>query len=99
MIRLKIININKKLYTLEDENGNKYEILLDFLDISTKLCEGDTIYINEQLLDDNYVGYSDFYAFGHLDNGYGKENISLEDEDVIILLVGNEKIYLKRLYG
>ena len=99
MILLKIENINKNLYTLKDEEDITYELVLKFLDLNVTPVVGDSISISEELLREDYEGYSTFYTFGSLDSTYGKANISLTDIDVIKLNVGNKTIFLKRLYG
>lgn len=99
MVSLKIEEINKNLYKLKDMNEDVYELILKFLDIDVIPKINDIIYMNEQLLSENYEGYSDFYTFGSLDNIYGKENIYLDDIDVIQVCFSGKKLYLKRLYG
>lgn len=99
MVSLEIEKINKNLYKLKDNNENIYEVALKFLDIDIVPNVGDIIYMNEQLLSDNYEGYSSFYTFGSLESIYGKANVSLGDIDVIELCSTGRTLYLKRLYG
>lgn len=99
MTKLKIVDKKNYEYKLEDENNNKYKLVLDFLDVKDKPKIGDYIYINEELLNSRYDGYSTRYVFGNLENKYGKENISIDDIDVIKVIIDNLEIYLKRLYG
>ena len=99
MIKLKIVNIDGYKYNLEDEDEHNYIINLEFFDVEEKLKIGNYIYINRELLNSKYEGYSTSYTFGSLENKYGKENISIDDIDVIKVILGNEEIYLKRLYG
>lgn len=99
MLTLEIINRKDYLYYLRDENGNKYTLNLEFFDISTQPKAGNMLYINKELLNPKYDGYSTSYTFGNLDNKFGKDNIQKNDIDVIKLLIGDEKIYLKRIYG
>lgn len=99
MTSLKIDKINKNLYTLKDIEGATYEIALKFLDIDFMLDVGDAIHINEQLLNEYYEGYSSYYTFGKLDSAYGKDNISINDTDVIRVISKKKTILLKRLYG
>lgn len=99
MISLKIDKINKNLYTLKDIDDTTYEIVLKFLDTDFILDVGDTIDMNEQLLDASYEGYSGYYVFGSLSNSYGKKDISISDIDVIRVTSKNKTIRLKRLYG
>lgn len=99
MTKLKIVDKKNYEYKLEDENNNKYKLVLDFLDVKDKPKIGDYIYINEELLNSTYDGYSTRYVFGNLESKYGKENISIDDIDVIKVIIDNLEIYLKRLYG
>lgn len=99
MISLKIDRINRNLYTLKDMDGITYELVLKFLDIEFTLDVGDSIHMNEQLLDERYEGYSGYYTFGNLNNSYGKEDISIKDIDIIRVTSKNKTILLKRLYG
>lgn len=99
MISLKIDKINKNLYTLKDIEGTTYEIVLKFLDIDFTLDIGDSLYMNEKMLDERYEGYSTYYTFGNLNNSYGKEDISIKDIDIIRVTSKNKTILLKRLYG
>lgn len=99
MKRLEMINKNNYEYHLKDEDEMIYHINLEFFDIPEELKSGDYIYIAEQLLNPRYEGYSVNYVFGGLDNKYGKENIEINDIDVIKLQMEGKEIYLKRLYG
>ena len=99
MIKLKIENQNKYIYNLMDKNNNKYELNLEFNDIEEQPQIGDYIYISAELLNPKYAGYSTSYTFGKLENKYGKENIEIDDIDVIKVKTKKLEIYLKRLYG
>lgn len=99
MIKLKIVNIENYKYNLEDEDKHNYVISLEFFDIGEKPKVGDYIYINKELLNSKYEGYSTSYTFGSLENKYGKEDISINDIDVIKVVLEKMEIYLKRLYG
>ena len=99
MTKLKIVDKKNYEYNLEDENNNKYNLVLDFFDIKDKPKIGDYIYMRKDLLNPKYDGYSTRYVFGNLENKYGKENISIDDIDVIKVVMDDLEIYLKRLYG
>lgn len=96
---LKIENINKNLYTLKGNDDVIYQVALKFMDIDILPNIGDAIFINDELLNQNYEGYSTFYTFGDLKSTYGKANISLDDIDVIKLRINGKVNILKRLYG
>ncbi len=99
MIKLEIDNIDKYIYKLKDEKNNKYNLNLEFFDIEENPKVGDYIYISAELLNPKLEGYSTNYTFGNLKNKYGKENITLNDIDVIKIATNGLEIYLKRLYG
>lgn len=99
MIKLEIDNIDKYIYKLKDEKNNKYNLNLEFFDIEENPKVGDYIYISAELLNSKLEGYSTNYTFGNLKNKYGKENITLNDIDVIKIATNGLEIYLKRLYG
>jgi hypothetical protein len=59
----------------------------------------DVIYINKELLNPKYDGYSTSYTFGNLNSEYGKKDIAMDDIDVIKYVCNDKEIFLKRLYG
>ena len=100
MKKLEIIKVNNYIYTLKDEESNIYEFTLEFHDLKSLPQEGDYIFMSEELLDKEYQEYSDFYAFGALNDPSGRiikrtHNI----QDVIVISNNSNKKYLKRLYG
>lgn len=99
MLKLEISNIEGYLYYLKDQMNNKHILNLEFFDIEKEPEVGNIIYINDNLLNPKYEGYSSSYTFGGLNNEYGKPNINIEDVDVIKLVIEDKEIYLKRLYG
>ncbi len=99
MEKLKVLEINNKVYKLEAENGNIYNIVLDFVDTEYIASVGNYIHINKELLNNKYDGYSTFYTFGNLQSKYGRENLQLDDIDIIKIENEDKEIYLKRLYG
>ena len=99
MIKMEIVKKDNYIYELKDEKENKYTLNLDFCDIEESPKVGDYIYISAELLNPKYAGYSTSYTFGKLENKYGKENISMNDIDVIKVVTNNLEIYQKRLYG
>ena len=99
MVKLKIVNIDGYKYDLVDEDKHNYTINLEFFDIKENIKIGNYICMNSELLNTKYEGYSTSYTFGSLENKYGKENISLEDIDIITVILDKREVYLKRLYG
>ena len=96
MIRLKIKEINNNLYILEDINNNTYELTIYFYDINEQVRVNDYLYIQEKLL--RKINHS-IISLGVLDSMYGNVIEDITDEDLVILITNNKKIYLKRYYG
>ncbi len=99
MVKLKIINRDNYIYNLKDEKENNYILNLEFFHIDESIELGDYLYISAELLNTRYAGYSTNYTFGGLNNKYGKDNIKLNDIDVIKIEKNGKEIYLKRIYG
>lgn len=96
MIKLRIKEINNSFYVLEDTSNNIYELTIYFYDIDDKIRVNDYLYMKEELLlkvNHNIV------SLGVLDSIYGRVIDKINDEDLVILFIGNKKIYLKRYYG
>lgn len=98
MIKMKIVKKENSLYSLKTENGKEYQLSLEILDFDEP-NENDYLCMHAELLNPRYEGYSTFYTFGNLENKYGKENISLNDIDVIKIIKDSNEMFLKRLYG
>lgn len=96
MIRLKIKEINDNLYILEDINNNIYELTIYFYDINEQVKVNDYLYMQEKLL--RKINHS-IISLGVLDSMYGNVIEDITDEDLVILITTNKKIYLKRYYG
>ena len=58
MVKLRIVDIDNYKYYLEDEYKNNYTINLEFFDLKEKLKIGNYIYMNKELLNSKYEGYS-----------------------------------------
>ena len=89
----KIDNNNYELINLE--NGNRYKLLLEFYGIEAE--PRDILSLHEKLLDKNYEGYCQPYAFEKTTTHSAVE-IS-KNLDLAILKKIDENITLKRLYG
>ena len=94
MIKLNITEVNEYTYTLITDDNKEYTVRIEFMDVVNKPNINDVIYVNEDLLKEN-----NFYTFGPMDSIYGKKIKSEDDEDVLILEINNERIYLQRYYG
>lgn len=99
MKKLIIKNIDNTIYKLVDDKGLEYELNLEFIGLDKELKINDSIEISMELLNPRSSSYSAFYTFGKLDDITGRSNVSIDDNDVIKLIIDNEEIYMKRLYG
>lgn len=97
MVILEISSVNLyNNYNLLDKKNNKtYSLYLEFYGID-KPKVGDCLAINEKLLDRNYEGYCQPYAFKLCEN---ENKINANDIEKIALNLGNKKYVLKRIYG
>ena len=95
-VDLVIERVNDYKYFLKDSDMNEYILNMEFYDIDKIPSVGDKINMHKNMINnlDNYL-----YVFGSVDRIYGKKIDNLLDEDIIILLMNNKKIYLKRFYG
>ncbi len=94
MKEFEIIEADKYIYSIKDKEDNKYKLNADFMDIDKTPSIGDFVYMTEKLLKENIP-----YTFGPLHSKYGRKMESAEDEDILILKIGEEVIYLQRYYG
>ncbi len=99
MIKLVIKNIDNTIYKLIDDRGLEYRLNLEFIGLDRELKINDIIEISMELLNSKSSSYSSFYTFGLLDDITGRDNVSMNDLDAIKLIINDEEIYLKRLYG
>ena len=95
-VDLVIERINDYKYFLKDSDMNEYILNMEFYDIDKIPKVGDKFNMHKNMVNnlDNYL-----YSFGNVDAIYGKKIDNLLDEDIIVLLIDNKKIYLKRFYG
>ena len=95
-----IVDKKGNIYTLLfRKTGTLYKFFIKFFDYDQYVQKGATIAMHQSLIDPNHKGYSTEYYFGAIDEKYGKNITAKDDPDVVIVKVGNEKIYLKRFYG
>lgn len=95
MKKLEINKIDNYQYELKDINNKIYYFNIEFYNLEKKPKIGDYIYMNEKLLKEEYS----ILSFDILESKYGRNIQTEEDEDLVILLIDNERIYLKRVYG
>ena len=75
-------------YVLEDNNNKKYEVNINFIEVESPSI-GDYIYISEKLLNEKVS----------LNYGLIDESDNVDEEDLILMIRNNNKIYLQRFYG
>lgn len=85
MKKLKVIQIDNFLYTLEDDNKEIYTINLEFY--NTKVSIGDYLFIPIKVLKEKNI-----YTYGEI-----IENTDVDE--YIKIIHNNEEIYLQRYYG
>jgi len=98
-----ILKVDKYSYTVKDHTGWKRKINLQFYDMSHAPQAGDRFRLSERYFDRQWEGWSGgHFSFGGLKEGYGRDmtDVSLdESEEIIVILQGENKTYLKRFYG
>ncbi len=93
MRKLIINKIDNYNYELQDKDDNIYNINIEFYDLNKKIHVGDVLYMDEELLKEKMLN------FGSLDNECGKVITDSSDKDIVVLVINDEKNYLKRIYG
>lgn len=99
MKEYKIIDINGNKFTLMDEDGKDYvqEFILHDMDSEPKM--GDTITMDERLLDPSFGAYYPFYEFGSLESEFGRKIDSDDHPELMILNLSGKEVRLKRFWG
>lgn len=95
MIKLVIDSINGYIYGFKDKNNKVYQYNIQFYDLDVIPEIGDAIFVNEGFLElENTM-----LSYGAMDGEYGRDITRATDDDLLVLLVNGENIYLKRFYG
>ena len=89
-----IIKKNNYDYTLKDIYNNEYQFNMEFYSIKRNPEIGDYLFMSEKILKENT-----FLSFDILESEYGRKIENANDDDIIVLVINEEKIYLKRVYG
>ena len=97
MKELAVLNFDGYKYALGSSHKKLTEITILCKDL--KLEVGTKVYIHKELLDKNYSEYNTHYYFGDTQEVYGRTVASLKDIDIIMIDIGKQKIFLKRLFG
>ncbi len=82
-------------YTLKDMDNNEYQFNIEFYNIKNNPEVGDYLFMSEKILQDN----NSLLSFDVLESEYGRKIENANDDDILILILKEEKIYLKRVYG
>ena len=89
MKKFKIIKCDRfSNYELEDVDGKKYQVNINFMDIDKPIC-GTIIYIQESVLKEKVS----------LNYGPVEKDKDVDENELIVLSYDNNKIYLERFYG
>ena len=104
LMLISAINFNMFINTTKTVSGGTNGISIIFeqlfdINPSISILVLSSLILLITLLNKQYDGYSTSYTFGSLESKYGKENISMDDVDVIKVVISGMEIYLKRLYG
>lgn len=94
-IELEIIKVENSVFTLKDVIEETYNLLIEFYGIN-KPVVGDKITLDERLLDDEYEGYCQPYAFKLVDRNAFDEEVQ---QDFIGLENKEGYFILRRIYG
>ena len=96
MKKLIVSKIDDYQYVLKETANDKiYRYSLEFYNLDKKLKIGDYIFVHDELLQER----NQLLCFDTLNSKYGRKINSSFDKDLIVLMINNEKIYLKRVYG
>ena len=100
MQNLKVKKIENDQYTLLNIKSKKeYCFKFKFFGLEQNIEVGDVFAINDELLDPNYIEYSNQYYFGPLNEVYGRQIADKQDVDFIAIKTKNNIIKLKRFFG
>lgn len=78
--------------------AKRFKVVLEFYGV-TKPKVNDKILINERLLDINWEGYTQPYAFGLIGKVTPKQVMSANNPEYIVLGTAGKNFVLKRMYG
>ena len=100
MVELKIVEKNDREYTLENARTNEtYKFQIKFFDLDKEVVVGDTLIVNECVLDRTYKEYSKKLQYGALDQPYGRKIDSKDHPDLLCVVKNGKEYWLKRFFG
>ena len=95
MEKLMIVKKDNYEYTLKDTDNKEYQFNMEFYNVEKDPEVGDYLFMSEKILQENNAVLS----FDVLESKYGRKIARADDEDIAVLIINEEKIYLKRVYG
>ena len=95
MKKLMIIKKDRYVYTLKDTDNNMYQFNIEFYNIEKNPEVGDYLFMSEKILQEN----NSVLSFDCIESEYGRKLKNATDDDIVVLMINEEKIYLKRVYG
>ena len=95
MKKLMIVKKDKYEYELKDTDNGEYQLNMEFYNVGKDPEVGDFLFMSEKLLQENNAVLS----FDTFESEYGRKIENALDDDIVVLMIKDEKIYLKRVYG
>ena len=95
MQKLMIVKKDNYEYFLQALDNKEYQFNMEFYNIEKNPEMGDYIFMSEKILKEN----NSVLSFDCLESEYGRKIKNATDDDIVILMSNDEKIYLKRVYG
>ena len=95
MKKLMIAKKDNYEYVLKDTDNKEYQFNIEFYNVERLPEVGDYLFMSEKMLQENNFVLS----FDVLESEYGRKIENADDDDIVVLMINEEKIYLKRVYG
>ncbi len=95
MEKLMIVKKDNYEYTLKDTDNKEYQFNMEFYNVEKDPEVGDYLFMSEKILQENNAVLS----FDTFESEYGRKIENALDDDIVVLMINEEKIYLKRVYG
>ncbi len=91
MEKLMIAKKENYEYTLKDTDNGEYQLNMEFYNVEKDPEVGDILFMSEKLLQENNAVLS----FDTFESEYGRKIENALDDDIVVLMINEEKIYLK----
>ena len=95
MKKLMIAKKDNYEYVLKDTDNKEYQFNIEFYNVEKLPEVGDYLFMSEKMLQENNAVLS----LDILESEYGRKIENADDDDIVVLMINEEKIYLKRVYG